>query len=167
MASLNTLRTKGSIAVTIVIFVALLAFLIGDIFTSGSTLFNSRKTRVGDINGKHINYVDFLNEADYLTSIYKMMWGRDAFSAQEQEMIYDMVLTILVLLFPRLNSVICLTAFICLRLLRLRLLIRLLDFSTHRCLRHSWAVLLQMTVHMLYGLSFAIRCSRKEQSANI
>lgn len=90
MASLNTLRTKGSIAVTIVIFVALLAFLIGDIFTSGSTLFNSRKTRVGDINGKHINYVDFLNEADYLTSIYKMMWGRDAFSAQEQEMIYDM-----------------------------------------------------------------------------
>ena len=97
MASLNTLRTKGSIAVTIVIFVALLAFLIGDIFTSGSTLFNSRKTRVGDINGKHINYVDFLNEADYLTSIYKMMWGRDAFSAQEQEIIDDMALEQLIM----------------------------------------------------------------------
>ena len=33
MASLNTLRTKGGVIVTIVIFVALLAFLIGDVFT--------------------------------------------------------------------------------------------------------------------------------------
>ena len=47
MASLNTLRTKGGVIVTIVIFVALLAFLIGDVFTSGSSLMNSRKMRVG------------------------------------------------------------------------------------------------------------------------
>lgn len=39
---------------TIVIFVALLAFLIGDVFTSGSSLMNSRKMRVGEINGKNI-----------------------------------------------------------------------------------------------------------------
>ena len=75
---------------TIVIFVALLAFLIGDVFTSGSSLMNSRKMRVGEINGKNIGYVDFLNEADYMGSIYKMMWGRDAFSAQEQEMVYNL-----------------------------------------------------------------------------
>ena len=62
MASLNTLRTKGGVIVTIVIFVALLAFLIGDVFTSGSSLMNSRKMRVGEINGKNIGYVDFLNE---------------------------------------------------------------------------------------------------------
>ena len=69
MASLNTLRTKGGVIVTIVIFVALLAFLIGDVFTSGSSLMNSRKMRVGEINGKNIGYVDFLNEADYMGSI--------------------------------------------------------------------------------------------------
>lgn len=90
MASLNTLRTKGGVIVTIVIFIALLAFLIGDIFTSGSSLMNSRKMRVGEIDGKTIGYVDFLNKSDEITNIYKMMWGRDAFSAQEQEMIYNM-----------------------------------------------------------------------------
>lgn len=90
MASLNTLRTKGGVIVTIVIFLALLAFLVGDIFSSGSSLFNSRKMRVGEINGKSIGYVDFLNEADYVSNVYKMMWGRDAFSTQEQEMMYNM-----------------------------------------------------------------------------
>lgn len=75
---------------TIVIFVALLAFLIGDIFTSGSSLMNSRKMRVGEINGTNIEYVDFLNESDYLGNIYQMMWGRDSFSPQEQEIIYNM-----------------------------------------------------------------------------
>lgn len=90
MASLNTLRTKGGVIVTVVIFVALLAFLVGDIFSSGSTLFNARKMRVGEINGKNISYVDFYKEADYMGNIYKMMRGSDAVSAQEQEMIYDM-----------------------------------------------------------------------------
>lgn len=90
MASLNTLRTKGGVIVTIVIFLALLAFIIGDIFTSGSSLLNSRKMRVGQINGQNIDYVDFFNEAEYLQTIYGMMWGRDAFSAQEQEMIYNL-----------------------------------------------------------------------------
>lgn len=75
---------------TIVIFVALLAFLIGDVFTSGSSLMNSRKMRVGEINGTNIEYVDFLNESDYLGNIYQMMWGRDSFSPQEQEVIYNM-----------------------------------------------------------------------------
>lgn len=90
MASLNTLRTKGGVIVTVVIFVALLAFLVGDIFSSGSTLFNARKMRVGEINGKNISYVDFYKEADYMGNIYKMMRGSDAVSSQEQEMIYDM-----------------------------------------------------------------------------
>lgn len=75
---------------TIVIFVALLAFLIGDVFTSGSSMLNSRKMRVGEINGTNIEYVDFLNESDYLGDIYRMMWGRDSFSPQEQEIIYNM-----------------------------------------------------------------------------
>ncbi len=90
MASLNTLRTKGGVIVTIVIFLALLAFLIGDIFTSGSSLMNSRKMRVGEIDGTNVEYIDFLNKSDEISNIYKMMWGRDAFSAQEQEMIYNM-----------------------------------------------------------------------------
>lgn len=90
MASLETLRTKGGVIVTAVIFVAIVAFIIGDVFTKGNSLLNSRKMRVGEIDGKNIGYVDFLNEADYFSNIYKMMWGRESFSAQEQEMIYNM-----------------------------------------------------------------------------
>lgn len=89
MASLETLRTKGGIIVTAVISVALLAFLIGDIFSSGNSILNSRKMRVGEINGNNIDYVEFLNEADYVGDIYKMMWGRESFSSQEQEQIYE------------------------------------------------------------------------------
>ena len=56
MPSLNNLRTKGGVIVTIVIFLALIAFLVGDFFSGGSTLFNARKMRVGSINGKNIDY---------------------------------------------------------------------------------------------------------------
>lgn len=85
MPSLNTLRTKGGVIVTIVIFIALIAFLVGDI----SGLFNPNKLKVGEINGKDIDYSEFLSESDYMGTIYKMMRGTDAVSAQDQETIYN------------------------------------------------------------------------------
>ena len=85
MPSLNTLRTKGGVIVTIVIFIALIAFLVGDI----SGLFNPNKLKVGEINGKDIDYSEFLSESDYIGTIFKMMSGHDAVSAQEQETIYN------------------------------------------------------------------------------
>ncbi len=89
MASLNTLRTKGGVIVTIVIFVALIAFLLGDFFSAGSSMFNSRKMRVGEIEGNNIGYVEFLNQSEYMSNIYSRMWNKDALSTQEQEMVYN------------------------------------------------------------------------------
>lgn len=91
MASLNSLRTRGGVIVTIVIFVALIAFLIGDFFSAGSNFFNSRKMRVGEINGHTIGYVDFYNRSENLAAINRMMMGRENLSTQEMERIYAMV----------------------------------------------------------------------------
>lgn len=85
MPSLETLRTKGGLIVTIVIFLALLAFIVGDV----AGLFNTRKTPVGEIDGKTVDYMEFYNTSEYVGNIYKMMWGRDAFSSEEQEGIYN------------------------------------------------------------------------------
>ncbi len=53
MATLNTLRTRGALFLSIVIGVALIAFLLGDLATAGS-IFQSRKNRVGQIYGKNM-----------------------------------------------------------------------------------------------------------------
>lgn len=91
MASLNSLRTRGGVIVTIVIFIALIAFLIGDFFSAGSNFFNSRKMRVGEINGNKIGYVDFYNRSENLAGIFKLMYGRENLSAQEMETVYSKV----------------------------------------------------------------------------
>ncbi len=89
MPSLNTLRTKGGVIVTIVIFLALIAFLVGDLFSAGGSIFNSRAMRVGQIDGHSIDYAEFAGESDYVGNIFNMMRGRSASSSQEQEMIYN------------------------------------------------------------------------------
>ncbi|MDR2885714.1 MAG: SurA N-terminal domain-containing protein, partial [Rikenellaceae bacterium] len=53
MASLNTLRTKGGVIVSIVIGISLIAFLLGDL-TSAQGLFSGNKMNVGEIAGTSI-----------------------------------------------------------------------------------------------------------------
>ncbi|MCD7962291.1 MAG: SurA N-terminal domain-containing protein [Rikenellaceae bacterium] len=85
MATLNTLRTKGGIIVTIVIGIALLAFLLGDLTGNGSVF--SSKVKVGKINGKDISYMELYDEIEYLTNIQKIISGSE--NSQQQEMIRD------------------------------------------------------------------------------
>ena len=59
MASLNTLRTKYGIIVSVVIILALLAFII----SLGPEMgFGSNDPKVGEINGDKISYTEYLNE---------------------------------------------------------------------------------------------------------
>lgn len=90
MASLNTLRTRGGVIVTIVIALALIAFLMGDLLSSGGSIMNSRKMRVGEIAGKTVGYVDFNNLVQHLTVVSQTLSGRDALSAEEQEAVQGM-----------------------------------------------------------------------------
>ncbi|MBQ1213821.1 MAG: SurA N-terminal domain-containing protein [Tidjanibacter sp.] len=88
MASLNDLRTKGGWVLTIVLAVAMLAFVLGDLFSSGS-IFASRQNRVGKINGETIDYQVYLNQTENVKNIYSMLWGSTAFNAEQYDMIYD------------------------------------------------------------------------------
>ena len=59
MASLNTLRTKYGIILSVVIILALLAFII----SLGPEMgFGSNDPKVGEINGDKISYTEYLNE---------------------------------------------------------------------------------------------------------
>ena len=85
MATLNTLRTRGGIIVSIVIGLALIAFLLGDLLSSGTGLMNARKMKVGEIDGTTIGYIEYTNRADLLTSVAQAMSGKDALTAEEQD----------------------------------------------------------------------------------
>lgn len=65
MASLNTLRTKYGIIVSVVIILALLAFII----SLGPEMgFGSNDPKVGEINGDKISYSEYLNEYETVKS---------------------------------------------------------------------------------------------------
>ena len=89
MATLNTLRTRGGIVVSIVIGIALLAFLLVDFGNQGASAFQERKMRVGEINGEKIGYTQFTDKVDYLTAIVETSSGRNSLSAEEQDQIRD------------------------------------------------------------------------------
>ncbi len=96
MATLNTLRTRGGIIVSVVIGIALLAFLLGDL-TSAQGLMNSKKMRVGTINGENIGYIEYLNQTDEVTNVIQSMYGRSGLSSEETDQIRQMVWETMVL----------------------------------------------------------------------
>lgn len=87
MAALNTLRTKGSILLTSVIGISLLAFLLGD----GASLFSSNVTIIGNVDGKEISLQSYTAEVESLTNIRQFMSGQSSLSTQETEAIQEQV----------------------------------------------------------------------------
>lgn len=88
MATLNDLRTKGGVLVTVVIAIGLVAFLLGDLFSSGS-IFTSRANRVGKINGQNIEYQEYAVQTEYVKNIYTALYGSSAFNAAQYDAIYN------------------------------------------------------------------------------
>lgn len=87
MASLQTLRNRGGVIVAVVIGIALLAFVLGDLLTSGSTIFGSTQMNVGQINGKKITAQEYSAEINYLTEIQQISSGDQSSTEEQNEMI--------------------------------------------------------------------------------
>lgn len=85
MASLNTLRTRGGVVVSVVIGIALLAFLVGDFAPRSCSEFN-----VGVIDGDKISYQEYSERSDLYSAIMQRMTGREALSADEQDQARNM-----------------------------------------------------------------------------
>lgn len=87
MATLNTLRNKGSILLAVVIGVALIAFVLSDMLTSGSTLMNSSKMNVGIIGGEKVTTQEYGQAIDELTEVQRITTGREGSSEEQNETI--------------------------------------------------------------------------------
>lgn len=83
--TLNTLRQRGGVILAIAIGGALLAFVLGDLLTSGDTLFNSAKMRAGEIDGHKVSIQDYQSQVDYYTNVYKISSGSDVLNDEQTE----------------------------------------------------------------------------------
>ncbi|MDE5944003.1 MAG: SurA N-terminal domain-containing protein [Rikenella sp.] len=87
MVTLNTLRNKGGVLLAIVIGLALLAFVLGDMITSGNTLMNSSKMNVGTIDGEKVSTQEYAQAIDELTEVQRITTGREGTTEEQSEMI--------------------------------------------------------------------------------
>lgn len=70
MATLNRIRAKSGVLIAIIGF-ALFAFVLGDLFKSGSSILRGNQLVVGVIDGKEISYQDFNPEVQRTLDAYK------------------------------------------------------------------------------------------------
>ena len=73
MASLNTLRTKGGWFLTVVIVIALLIFVLGDVWSGKG----NQNPVIGEINGVKVKYSEYMQERQNQEALIKMMGGQD------------------------------------------------------------------------------------------
>lgn len=85
MASLNTLRTRGGVVVSVVIGIALLAFLVGDFAPK-----SCNETTVGEIDGRKVDYMEYLEQTELHNTVMRTLMGRESTSTQEQDQIREM-----------------------------------------------------------------------------
>lgn len=85
MAILQKTREKAGMAVSIIIALALLSFIIDPTTLETAMQAMSSKNDVGEINGKSISYVDFQQEVERFSAITEMTTGSSAQTEQQQE----------------------------------------------------------------------------------
>lgn len=77
MAALNTLRTKGGVALAVIIGISLIAFLLGDLTSSSSTLLNSSSMNVGEVDGSSVSYQEYQARVDELMRVQSVLTGAE------------------------------------------------------------------------------------------
>ena len=87
MAILQKTRDKAGLAVSIIIALALLSFIIDPGTLESAFNMMSSKNNVGEINGKAISYTDFQQDIDRFTTVNEMVSGSSAQSEQQQQQI--------------------------------------------------------------------------------
>jgi peptidyl-prolyl cis-trans isomerase D len=76
MATLQSIRNHGKLLL-VILGIALLAFILGDFLTSGSSFFNTNSQTVAEIADEDIHINDYLAAVDQLTEAYKVETQRD------------------------------------------------------------------------------------------
>lgn len=86
MAAIGKIR-EHSVALLVIVGVAMLAFIVGDFLSSSSSFYNRRREYVGEVEGKSIHYTDYEAAKDQLTEVYKIESGR---TDLDEDMTYNL-----------------------------------------------------------------------------
>ena len=89
MAALQTIRDRGGLLVSIVIGLALIAFIVGDALSSGPGMFGSDRNQVGEIAGESISIMDYQNTLTQQEELIKLSNGLSSLNEEQQIMLRD------------------------------------------------------------------------------
>lgn len=89
MAVLQKLRTKFGLAISILVALGLLSFIIDPSQIQSAVQSMSSKYDVGSINGKAISYTDFQADVEKFTRLQEIMTGSSVSSEEEQKQVRD------------------------------------------------------------------------------
>ncbi|TCN61376.1 peptidylprolyl isomerase [Acetobacteroides hydrogenigenes] len=89
MATLEKIRSRMGVLVAVVIGFALIAFILGDLVNSGSTLLNSSKMTLAEVDGHKISITQFQNRLDEMTETQKLISGKQSFTDEEMAALRD------------------------------------------------------------------------------
>ncbi|NMB50412.1 MAG: hypothetical protein GX997_08180 [Bacteroidales bacterium] len=92
MATLQKIRNKAGLLIA-VIGIALLAFILGDLLTSGSTLFRKYQDKVFEVGGKAFSTEEYFNRVTEWENFQKLMSGESSLdeniSLQIKELVFQ------------------------------------------------------------------------------
>lgn len=71
MATLQKLRNRAGVLLAVVIFVALAAFILGDLLKSGSSIIRGKQLEIAQIDGESVEYPEFQERFNQIANIYK------------------------------------------------------------------------------------------------
>ena len=91
MATLQKIRNRAGILVAVVIGLALIAFILGDLLSSGKSMFSGKQLEVAKIGGNSISIINYNNKIEELSNFYKMTYNVNNLDAQTLETIRDEV----------------------------------------------------------------------------
>ena len=96
MATLQRIRNHGYFLL-IIVGLAMLAFVLGDLLNSGSSYMNKSREYIGEIEGEKIHYTEYESAVEQLTEVYKIESGRNDFDedlhAQIRNQVWQMLVT--------------------------------------------------------------------------
>lgn len=90
MATLEKIRKHGALLL-IIVGAAMLAFILGDFFTSSTSFFNRSRENIGVIEGNNIHYTEYEKAKEQLTEVYKIETGRSDMDEEMQNYINSQV----------------------------------------------------------------------------
>ncbi|WP_163718213.1 peptidylprolyl isomerase [Mangrovibacterium lignilyticum] len=76
MATLQRIRNRAGVLVAIIIGLALVAFILGDILNASNSLLRPNQLKIAEINGESVQYPDFQKRVEETAEIYKMNSGQ-------------------------------------------------------------------------------------------